>query len=399
MQVKFTINSPKACEGDYMGKIAVHFGAGNIGRGFIGLLLAKSGYSVYFVDVNEAIIDELNIKGKYSVIIAGRENETIEVENVGGISGRDEAAVVEKLMLADIVTTAVGVNVLPIIAKTISKAIEGMAKSKRGKKLNLLACENAVGNSDILKKSVYENLTEEAKKYADENLGFPNTTVDRIVPEAREDKKDILTVSVEPFFEWNVEKNKIVGDSPNIDGMKLVENLPAYIERKLFTLNTAHAITAYLGYQKNIGYIHQAINHEEIRETVKGAMSEVGNALVKKHGFDMREHQKYMDKIIARFENEALADPVERVGRDPIRKLGPSDRLIAPARTALSYGIVPEYLIEGICAALSFKTQSDPKSIELSQMLESKGIEGVLKEICGLSEDEELFKLIYDKCN
>jgi hypothetical protein len=32
-------------------------------------------------------------------------------------------------------------------------------------------------------------------------------------------------------------------------------------------------------------------------------------------------------------------------------------------------------------------------------MLESKGIEGVLKEICGLSENEELFKLIYDKCN
>ncbi|SHF06421.1 mannitol-1-phosphate 5-dehydrogenase [Alkalibacter saccharofermentans] len=380
-----------------MGKIAVHFGAGNIGRGFIGLLLAKSGYEVYFVDVNEKIIDELNLKGKYDVIIAGKDEETLTVENVGGISGRDEDAVVEKLLKADLVTTAVGVNILPVIAKTIAKAIEKMAELKSVKRLNFLACENAVGNSDILKASVYENLTEEGKRYADENLGFPNTTVDRIVPEAKEDKQDVLSVAVEPFFEWNVEKEKLVGDVPKIEGMNLVDNLPSYIERKLFTLNTAHAVTAYLGYQNNLEYVHQAINDGEVRKIVVASMGEVGQALVKKHGFDMDEHQKYMEKIISRFENTALADPVERVGRDPLRKLGPTDRLIAPARTALSYGIVPENLIAGILAALSFKTQNDPKSIELDSMLKEKGLEKVLEDVCGLSKEEELFKLILKK--
>ncbi|MBF7096042.1 mannitol-1-phosphate 5-dehydrogenase [Alkalibacter mobilis] len=376
---------------------AVHFGAGNIGRGFIGLLLAESGYEVAFVDVNEAVINEMNEKGRYRVILAGNEDQSVEVTGIRGILSSSEEKVIDAILEADVITTAVGVNILPIIAGSIAKGIEKRAAERPSDILNVMACENAVGNSDILKNAVIGKLSSKGLEYCEKHVGFPNTTVDRIVPEGAKEEKDILKVVVEPFYEWNVEKSKILGSFPEIKGMTLVDDLSAYIERKLFTLNTGHAITAYLGYDGKLNYIHEAIKVDDIRKIVLGAMREVGQALVKKHGFDPVQHEAYIQKILSRFENEALADPVARVGRDPIRKLGPKDRLIAPAKEALDHGIEPVNLVKGIVKAIGFANENDPKSVELSRMLETEGLGFILKKVCGLSEDERLFKMITDE--
>ncbi|QSX07538.1 mannitol-1-phosphate 5-dehydrogenase [Alkalibacter rhizosphaerae] len=374
-------------------KNAVHFGAGNIGRGFIGLLLAQAGYQVTFVDVNETVLQELNEKGSYPVHIAGGDEEVIWVRQVRGLNSRNQEALDQAIAEAEVVTTAVGVNVLPIIGKSMAASLERIARKDPSKTLNIMACENAVGNGDILKNSVYEHLSLEGQKFCDENVGFPNTTVDRIVPE-NTDKSELLSVLVEPFYEWNVERSKLVGSLDEIPGMNLVDNLSAYIERKLFTLNTGHAIAAYLGYQNQQPTILDAVADPEIKEVVLGAMGETGQALVKKHGFDPDQHEAYIQKIMGRFENAALIDPVERVGRDPLRKLGPKDRLIAPARTALEYGVEPENLVKGIVAALKFDHPQDPAAVSLSTKLKENGLDGVLVDVCGLDPSEALYDRI-----
>lgn len=379
-------------------KKAVHFGAGNIGRGFIGLLLAQSGYEVVFVDINEEIISKMNEEKGYKVIIAGKDNEEIQVKGISGILSSDEDSVITAITESEVITTAVGVNILPIIAKSITKGIQKMSTLGLKKKVNILACENAVNNTGILKNAILEDMDEELKNYTLAHFGFPNTTVDRIVPEtAKGEDEDVLSVMVEPFFEWNAERSGFAGEIPKIEGMNLVDNLPAYIERKLFTLNTAHAVTAYLGYAKGFKYIHEAIKDDEIRSTIKGIMAEVGDALVEKHGFDAEEHRKYTEKIIKRFDNAVLMDPVERVGRDPLRKLNPKDRLIAPARLVVEQGNVPANLLKGIVAALRFDNSDDSKSKALSSMLEEYGLSHVLTEVCGLNKDETLFRLITEE--
>jgi mannitol-1-phosphate/altronate dehydrogenase len=54
-----------------MSGVAVHFGAGNIGRGFVGLILHRAGYRVVFVDVVDALIDALNGTPSYLVKAVG----------------------------------------------------------------------------------------------------------------------------------------------------------------------------------------------------------------------------------------------------------------------------------------------------------------------------------------
>ena len=141
---------------------------------------------------------------------------------------------------------------------------ESKQEKKNGSEeyLNIIACENAVKASSQLKEAVYENLNDEEKAYADKYVGFPDCSVDRIVPPVRLDNP--IDVVVENYYEWNVEEASFKGAVPQIEGMNLADNLMAYIERKLFTLNTGHCITAYLGNYKGFKTIDESIADEEI---------------------------------------------------------------------------------------------------------------------------------------
>jgi mannitol-1-phosphate 5-dehydrogenase len=162
---------------------AVHFGAGNIGRGFIGQLLHESGYDITFVDVRDDVVDALKADGCYEVILAGEGEEHIPVDRVTALhSARDADEVTERLAEADLVTTAVGPSVLPVIAPAIAKGL--LERARRGAApVNVIACENMVGASQALKGFVMEHVPKEEAQTVEEIAGFPNAAVDRIVPE------------------------------------------------------------------------------------------------------------------------------------------------------------------------------------------------------------------------
>ena len=105
-----------------------------------------------------------------------------------------------------------------------------------------------IGGSSHLKEAVFSHLTADEQEALSHTVGFPNAAVDRIVP--IQHHEDILKVSVEPFFEWVIDETGFIGDVPQIDGATFVQDLTPYIERKLFTVNTGHALAAYVGYEK-----------------------------------------------------------------------------------------------------------------------------------------------------
>lgn len=77
---------------------AVMYGAGNIGRGFIGQLLSQSGYCVSFIDVNKEIINALNERKEYIVeVLSNESNEEVTVKNVSAVDGLDETAVTDAI--------------------------------------------------------------------------------------------------------------------------------------------------------------------------------------------------------------------------------------------------------------------------------------------------------------
>ena len=368
-------------------KKAIQFGAGNIGRGFIGALLSKAGYHVVFADVNTEIINKINSDKKYTIHVMDTICSEEEISNISGvISTSDE--IYKEIVEAEIITTAVGPVVLPRIAPTIAKGI-ALRKEKGIKTyLNIIACENAIKASSQLEEEVKKYLNEEEIEYLKEFVGFPNCSVDRIVPPVK--SENILDVVVENYYEWNVEKSAFKGEIPKIEGMNLVDNLMAYIERKLFTLNTGHAITAYFGYLKGYETIEESIKDEVIYGFVKNAMIESGKGLIAKYNFDEEAHYKYIDKIIDRFKNPYLKDDVARVGREPLRKLNENDRLIKPLITARGFNINTDNLLLGVGAALHYDNKEDAQSVQLQSLINEKGIKESLAEISKISGDTDV---------
>lgn len=376
--------------------LAVHFGAGNIGRGFIGNLLYHSGYETCFVDVNNDMVQLLNERHEYRVVLAEPSQEETIIRNVRAInSATHPDEVISAIAEADLVTTAIGPNILPFIADLLAEGLKSRIK-QTDKPLNIIACENMIGGSSLLKEKVYEKLTGEEKGLFDQQFGFPDSAVDRIVPnQVNEDK---LMVKVEPFYEWVVEEPKIVGVRPPVKGITYVKDLVPFIERKLFTVNTGHALAAYFGYYYGIDTINSAMENPKIQELVEGALNESGAFLVEKYGFDKQEHDKYIQKIIGRFSNSYIVDEVTRVGRSPIRKIGPSDRLVRPAKLYLEViGKEPEYLLKGIAAALLYDVEADEEAVQIQQSIKEAGLEAAIEKFTELKPDSPLFKGIVEQ--
>lgn len=377
-------------------KKAIQFGAGNIGRGFIGALLANSGYHVVFADVNEEILSSINKDKQYTIFVRDVECSDIVVKNISAISSMDEK-LIDEIVEAEMITTAVGPLILTRIAPTIAKGIKSRKEKGIEAYLNIIACENAVYASKFLKDEVVKYLEADEVEYLNTYVGFPNCSVDRIVPPVKND--NILDVTVEKFYEWNVEKEGFKGEIPEIEGMNLADNLMAYIERKLFTLNTGHAITAYLGHLKGLNTIEESIKDDEIRVIVKKAMIESGDGLINKYDFNADKHYKYIDKILKRFENPYLNDDVIRVGREPLRKLSPQDRLIKPLLNSKSFGLPVDNLIIGVSAALRYENDEDKQSIELQDMIKDQGIKKTLVNVANLDEKDSILEDIENKYN
>ncbi|MBR1580061.1 MAG: mannitol-1-phosphate 5-dehydrogenase [Selenomonadaceae bacterium] len=373
-------------------KKAVHFGAGNIGRGFIGLLLSKAGYHVTFVDVAASLVDDINALGKYYVQIVGDEPKRILVENVSAInSDKNLDALLDAITDADIVTTAIGPNILKFIAPNIAK---GLVKriATNDTPLNIIACENMVGGSTALKNFVYAALPDDAKPKVDKLIGFPDAAVDRIVPLQKNEEK--LLVQVEPYAEWDVDSNGIVGEAPVIEGMTLVDNLSAYIERKLFTVNTGHASIAYISYQKGIADISSAMKNADVVEMARRVWKETGTLLIDKYGFDPDKHWKYVETTESRFANPFLSDEVTRVARGPVRKLSPKDRLVSPATQLIERGKTPEALATVIAAALKFDFNGDKEAVEVQEYIKANGMDAAITHFTGAEAGSKLFELI-----
>ena len=372
---------------------ALHFGAGHIGRGFIGKLLADSGVQVIFADVNDTVIDLLKSQGGYNVKIVGDSVNTVEkVSNVSAVNSKDENALIALFNEVDLVTTAVGPNVLKIISATIAKGLTARFAAGNNKPLNIIACENMVRGTTFLKEQVFAHLSPEWQTKAEQYVGFVDSAVDRIVPPVQTDEKDPLLVTVEEFSEWIVDQTQFKGDIPKINGMELTDNLMAFVERKLFTLNTGHAVTAYYGKLKGYRFVKESIEDENVKAFVKAVMQESGAVLIKRYGFDSQAHAAYIEKILKRFANPYLVDDVDRVGREPLRKLSYNDRLIKPLRGTLEYGLPNDNLIRAVAVALSYRNANDPQALELTQALQ-QDVEAAVRKYTELQDEAVLSKI------
>ena len=333
---------------------AVMYGGGNNGRGFIGMLFSMSGYEVTFIDVAQPVIDGLNRDGRYPVRIVSNEgHEDIEVEHVRAVNGNDREAAAEAIAEADVMATAVGVNVLKFIVPNLAEGIR-RRRARQGGPLNIIICENLVDANRVLEKLLKAELTKEEAAWLDENIGLVEASIGRMVPVQTEEMKagNPLRVCVERYGFLPVDKAAFRGEIPEIKNMVPYEPFDYYIRRKLYVHNMGHAVCAYLGLYTHREYIYEAIEDSCIQNIVQNAMLESALALSKAYQMPVELLVRHFQDLLSRFKNQALKDTCARVGGDPKRKLSHTDRLIGSSLLCLEHGVQPVFISVGTAGAV-----------------------------------------------
>lgn len=332
------------------------FGAGSVGRGFIGELLFDSGMEICFVDVAEDIIDGINQNNQYPHITVYNDDEKIQwIKNCRAINSLDEAAVIKEIEETDFIATALGAKVLSIVAPTMAKGIISRL-DKSNNSINILLCENLHDVDKVMRKLLLQYIPESHLELFDEKVGLLSTSIGRMIPVSSKETREIhpAAVKVEPYKFLPYNGSAIKGQIPEIKNLIWDSSVEFsfYVDRKLYIHNMGHTMTAYLARNFDYIYIWEAIQDPKIRYFVRSAMIESAITLSKKYDQDLEDILANVDNLLMRFGNRALKDTCQRVGRDPVRKLKADDRLFGPYLTCLEEKVPSPHISLGLASGL-----------------------------------------------
>lgn len=367
----------------------VVFGAGATGRGHVGLLAWQAGARLVFADINERLVRALQRAGSYRVALHdGKTCRQIVVQGADYLSAAQREAVARRIADADLVLTAVFDQNLPDVAVTVALAAKRCREAERAKPLNFIACENMQNSSSTLGRHVRDGLAGEDLDYCRRYFGFPDCMISRIVPQP---EPDPLIITAEDYNEWTARREDFKGEPPAwLTALELVDNQDARLERKLFMHNGGHAICGYFGFHYGHRYIHEAVADPRVAQCVVGACDQIGEVVRRKHGFSAQSIETYKNDLYRRGAIPEMRDQILRVVRQPLRKLGGQERLVAPARLAFQYGLPRDGIVRGIVAALKYHHPADPQSLEMQRAINDIGLKGLLCKVGQLRPEDPL---------
>ncbi len=375
----------------------VIFGAGKIARGFIGHLLYLSKIPFTFVEYSDALTELINKNKQYTVNILGNSEKNCVVTGASAIPFSDDENIAKAIAESEAVFTAVGGKNLGAIVPLLTKGIE--AKAKVGGKLNIVTCENWKLPANILRDGISEIISEDAKEYFNSEVGITEAVIMRSAIESDAEllKKDPLIVNVQDFWNLPIDASRIKGSLPDIMGLQLIPEFTGFLERKFYTYNAANGTTSFLGAMLGYEKIADAAHDEWILKILDGVYKETAQALSLKHKFPLDEQLAFTLTSKKKLQDYTIVDFIERNARDPLRKLGPDDRLVGSARLVHEYGIRPENLCTAIAAALFYYNETDEFAIKLKEMRENEGIDYILENVCKLDPNGEIAILVKEK--
>lgn len=380
---------------------ALIVGAGNIGLGFLGYLLWKSGeFTITFLENRDDRVKVLNQEHAYTVLTVSNDGFREEVvDSVNAISSAEKDLVINAIVEVDLILTAVGKPNLMHIAPTLAAGLSERLRKRPRAEMHVIviACENVYDNTKYLEELVLGELPIETRSIVTDLVSFPCCMVDRIVPTTPKEISDKypLAVAVEDFFQFVVDGTALKAPFPALPGIEISTNLRAKLEQKLFTLNMLHGIVGYWGHLTGYEFVHEAVNDRRIADLAYEALREVGGMIARRHpAIGADEQRLYGKKIIKRFQNQNLRDPIKRVALQPMRKLGGDERLVRPAKYILEDDSIPASIATGIAAALHYRDETDSQSVELSKLIKQYGLELSLQKVAGLPLNHPLTKLL-----
>jgi mannitol-1-phosphate 5-dehydrogenase len=383
-----------------MTKSALMFGAGNVGRGFLGQLFSESGYDVVFVDIDEPLIAALNTRRGYTIrLVEDDWTGEITVAPVRALHAEETDAVARALAEADLAATAVGVRALPHIAPLVAAGVARRDEEGVPAPLNIIVCENLKDAAAFFRRMVGDHLPAAHQAYLRTHVGFVDTVIGRMVPPPTPQMRaqDPSLIVVEPYKELPVDRRGFVGPIPEIVGLEPTDNFAVYTARKLYIHNCGHAMLGYLGHLRGHAFGYQALEDAAIRPLFERALAESKHGIATAHVVDPAWLEAHIGDVTRRLANRALGDTIFRLAHDPLRKLGPEDRLVGAARLVEKAGGTPEALSWGIAGGYCFDDTDDPLAVTLQQRIAAEGLDAVLADVSGIGPDEPLAALVRER--
>jgi mannitol-1-phosphate 5-dehydrogenase len=374
-------------------KKLVLFGAGKIGRSFIGQVFSRSGYEVVFIDINQELINSLNAHRQYNVKLKSADrNETITITNVRGIHLSEGEKIISELASASIAALSVGQQGLPAALPIIARSLVLRQQYYGNWPIDIIIAENMRNADSSIREELCRLLPIDYP--LDKLVGLVETSIGKMVPiiTQKDIEEDPIQVFTEPYNTLIVSKNGFKNPLPEVIDLAPKENIKAWVDRKLFIHNLGHATAAYLGFKKNPKwvFIYEALADTEIFEATKETMLQSADILLALYPreFTFSHLEEHIEDLLERFQNKALGDTIFRVGCDLYRKLSPDDRLVAPINAAKKLNKPYDLIFSSLIAAISFSATDEnghyhPSDEHFFQEAE-KGIDHLLENICGL---------------
>jgi len=369
------------------------FGAGKIGRSFIGQLFGRSGYKIVFVDVDQLIISLLNSRGGYRVVIKGEKEEEIIVGNVEAISANETQAVAEAVSTAGIMAVSVGKNALEKVIPVIASGLMLRFTDNPGMPLDIILAENMRSAADFVREGLVRNLPSHFPVGA--YVGLIETSIGKMVPimPLAETKKDPLVVFAEPYNNLILDARGFRAPIPDVTGLAPKENIKAWVDRKAFIHNLGHATAAYYGYflHPESVYMFEVLEDPAVLKFTRLVMLQSADILLREYPseFTSSDLENHIDDLLNRFRNRVLMDTVYRVGHDLTRKLGADDRFMSPIQTAIKNNMSYELIIKAMSFGFFFMARDEVGNMFQSDL-------ALLKDLSDNFETTLTVKLFFD---
>ena len=373
-------------------KNIIIWGAGRIGRGFIGDLFNSENYQITFVDAVWELVKALEENGEYRVVRAFSEDnvEEVDISGYSILHPSQRGEIQQVINKANIMAISVYPQKFGAVADQLREHLLQRRKTT-DEPMDILLCTNLIHAGPKFADYLYKGLDNPEKEELEVKTGIVETLVIRICPDPPDDvrKEHPLVVWTNGYSQLPVDKYGFKGKIPEVQALRIVEDMRAEEIRKIYTYNMCHAVLSFHGHMVGHKLLVDCLADERIRKEAEGALDEVSRALQKKYKFTQKEMDEWIDGVIKHTNNPTIGDTVARSAADPIRKLKRDDRLIGPALLCQDNGIEPHYLIRAAAAAFHYREEDDETSKKLGKSVQQKGIRKTVADVGGLDDKEE----------
>lgn len=317
-------------------KDTVILGGGRTGRGFIGRLLTESGIRFTILDKNRTLIDALNQKGHYFVKFFSL-RPPVKIDHF-------EAYETSSPRASEIIKNAKNIFI-SVGAENLEAAALYMNKNQAHPE-NIVICENAIEPS-LTVQSVFKR---------NSAINFVETAVFCTTINSNDNPVDICSDEYHKLpFDALKGKNSFFR-APFFEPEK---NFPALLKLKKYTCDTASAIIAYNGWR--LGYLNyaEAANDPEIQKLLHGFYTAIINAICSEYGMSPNVQRQFAKLSLLNSVNREINDTIEQNARQPLRKLGPNERIAFPMKLLLKYNFNIQPLCKTAALAVLYGEMTD----------------------------------------